>query len=64
MNECLRVYNNGDEVLEHTEDADSWLDFNRRCRPGCALFVNGECKQTGYLSMDRCIAIGHRIKEE
>ncbi|HON83759.1 MAG TPA: hypothetical protein PLI22_06475 [Caldisericia bacterium] len=41
-----------------------WLEYNQSYRPGAALFVNGECKQTGYLSKERCDKISERLKNE
>ncbi len=56
-----------------------WLEYNQSYRPGAALFVKGtakksswacpwcvtgECKQTGYLSKERCDKISERLKNE
>jgi hypothetical protein len=52
---CVRVYANGE--AKHTVRAEqgmhSWLDYNRKYRPGCALFVDGKLRDLhdrGYLA--------------
>ncbi len=57
MYRCVRVYNNGESTTETLEWGKmmAWLNYNRLFRPGVALFVDDSCKQTGYLSHDRCM---------
>lgn len=66
---CVRVYNNGswayeprlpDEVYGSAED-EGWIAYNKTWRPGCALFVDGECVELGYLSPERAQAITDRL---
>lgn len=51
---CVRVYASGDakEAIRDDAGLESWLTYNRRGRPGNALFVDGLCAETdrGYLS--------------
>lgn len=51
---CVRVYASGGakESLRDAEGLESWISFNRKARPGNALFVDGTCAETdrGYLS--------------
>lgn len=51
---CVRVYASGDakEAIRDEAGLESWLTYNRRARPGNALFVDGICAETdrGYLS--------------
>lgn len=56
MNTCIRIYNNGDRVIQRCspEDTERWIEGNKKWRPGTALFVNGKCHQTGYLGKVRC----------
>jgi hypothetical protein len=63
MATCIRYYNDGSHVVDQRigKDITIWLDFNKKYRPGCALFIDGDCKQTGYLSVDRCIEIGKNL---
>ena len=59
----LRVYNNGDrlkQTLPH-DQAMAEIEYSKKMRPGCALFVGADCVQSGYLSMDRLVAIGHEL---
>ena len=46
---CTRVYRNGGVVVEFRHDAESWVEFNRTARPGCALFVDGQLRDPGAL---------------
>jgi hypothetical protein len=64
---CVRVYNNGDRVLFDTardEDTQEWLRYNMKNRFGTALFVDGVCKQQGYLSQARCDEIARSLRGE
>lgn len=52
---CVRVYANGSAKHTVRDEAglESWLAYNRRFRPGNALFVDGRCvgeQDRGYLS--------------
>lgn len=53
MNRCLRVYTCGEAKYTEWNDAETleWLEYNRKNRPGNALFVNGIClrKEKGVL---------------
>jgi len=59
----LRVYNNGDRIKETLprNQAMAEIEYSKKMRPGCALFVGADCVQAGYLSMDRLVAIGHEL---
>lgn len=64
---CIRVYNNNDRTKDDystQEEMNNWVEYNKLYRPGCALFVNGECKQVGYLSMSRCIEIAKELMRQ
>lgn len=55
---CIRIYNNGDFELKTLNEVDmkDWLQYNIDWRPGCALVINGEIKQKGYLDEERILA--------
>jgi len=60
----MRIYNCGDRVTQ-TLDRDAALreiEYSTRFRPGCALFIEAACVQTGYLTPERCAAISEEIK--
>jgi hypothetical protein len=59
----FRVYSNGDHVQKTlpANEVDDEVDYSRRYRPGCALFVGPKCVQTGYLGKERCDAISQKI---
>jgi hypothetical protein len=64
--QCVRVYNNGDRAVEPRPASrlSEWLEYNKGFRPGTALFVDGVCHQTGYLSEDRCRLIAAELAEK
>ena len=66
MHCCIRVYNNGDRVVEWRESdrLTEWLEYNAVFRFGQALFVDAELKRTGYLAQERCEALAERFKQE
>jgi hypothetical protein len=63
---CVRVYLDGSRHIDlmTPEEAQSETEYNRTARFGVAFFVDGECKQTGYLDMERCIAIGRELSSD
>ena len=66
MHCCIRVYNNGDRVVEwrETGQVEQWLEHNSVFRFGQALFVDAELKRTGYLSQERCETLAEQFKQE
>ncbi len=65
MYSCIRVYNNSDEVHKtyfSLEEMEAWLDYNRKWRFGCALFVDGVCKYQGYLCKERCDGLEEKFR--
>ncbi len=62
---CVRVYNNGDQVVLDIPDdeVEEWVEGNKLLRWGCALFVNGVCRAVGYLGDERCVAIAKCLLE-
>lgn len=61
MSTLVRVYNNGDRVT--TPNATPELvQYSVDFRPGCALFLDGEIVQTGYLSRERCEEISRELR--
>jgi hypothetical protein len=60
-----RVYNNNDETdnFVKPEDIADHEKYNLTYRPGTAFFVNGVCKNEGYLGKERCDVISQRIIE-
>lgn len=60
---CVRVYLDGSrhQALLTPEEAEQEATYNRQARPGVAFFTDGECRQTGYLSFDRCVEIGKEL---
>lgn len=61
---CVRVYNDGSrhqDLLTPTE-AELEIAYNKQYRPGVAFFVDGECRQTGYLSVERCMEIVRELQ--
>lgn len=63
--QCVRIYANGDIRTTYWRKAEvaDWLAYNKLYRFGNALFVNGECKQNGYLSDGLCAEISEVIRE-
>ena len=62
--ECLRVYCTGDRTRKRlpVEAAKEWIEYNKKFRFGCALFVDGKCVQRGYLSKRRVEEIKNEIR--
>lgn len=58
-----RVYNNGDRVTDLHSHVEGWRAYNEANRPGCALFINGECIQRGYLN-DQQIAHAQQYEQQ
>ena len=63
---CVRVYANLDRVVEWRDATrlPGWLEYNSVYRFGNALFVDGECKRTGYLSAEKCEELAAGIRQE
>lgn len=64
VNHTRRVYNSGDYTdngvrKEHLKDH---IEYNKKYRPGTALFINGVCVNLGYLGKERCAKIEELIK--
>jgi len=51
----VRVYNNDsiEVVIVKEENLERLIKYNNENRPGCAFFVDGQCKQNGYLDEER-----------
>jgi hypothetical protein len=65
MNKCLRVYADLSRVPSQWNDEDlvEWLDYNKKFRFGCALFVNGKhVEGTGNLSEESVEKIEEEIR--
>ena len=59
----IRIYNCGDYVVnnvrpEHIEDH---IEYNKTFRFGCALVVDGDVKNEGYLDLERIKDIVSKI---
>lgn len=70
---CVRFYSNGHSKTEDRVPADlqTWLDYNRRFRPGTSLFVEGKCRSNGARftqaecqEIERCLASGRRWRSK
>lgn len=63
--ECVRIYANGETRVTHWSysEAAEWLEYNRKFRPGNALFMNGLCRAYGYFSKAKCAAIEQMLGE-
>ena len=63
---CVRTYNNGNRVVSwlNARQAEEWVSYNAVFRFGCALFVNGECRNLGYLGDERCNALAETYRQE
>lgn len=61
----IGVYNNGDKVINgvRASHIEVHIDYNKKFRPGRALFVNGVCKHTGYLGKERCKELEIEFKD-
>ena len=62
----VRVYNCGDYVVHGVPDSylETHIEYNVNKRGGCALFINGKCRNKGYLDAERIAAFEARIKAE
>lgn len=51
----IRIYNCGDYVVNNVrpEHIEEHIDYNKTFRFGCALVVDGEIKNEGYLEENR-----------
>lgn len=51
----IRIYNCGDYIVNNVrpEHLEQHIEYNKTFRFGCALVVEGEIKNTGYLDEDR-----------
>lgn len=60
----MRYYNNGDHVRQSFPRAEALaqIEYSKRNRPGCALFIGCECVQVGYLGEERCAAISAELR--
>ena len=63
--QCVRVYRSGDIKTTHwtAANAADWLAYNTFWRFGNALFINGECKNLGYMTEEECAEISAIIRE-
>lgn len=64
VNHSRRYYNNGEYTdngvrKEHLADH---IQYNKKYRPGTALFINGVCLNYGYLGQERCDKLAELIK--
>ncbi|MGL5394790.1 MAG: hypothetical protein ACRDBQ_05875 [Shewanella sp.] len=52
----IGLYRNGDYVVNGVMDEhlDAHIGYNIKCRGGRALFVDGKCVHTGYMTQDEC----------
>ena len=59
----VRIYANGDRVREDltSDEAEDRIRYDANFRPGCAVFLDGECKQAGYLTTETLDAIGREL---
>ncbi len=64
---CVRVYGNGSSKEAHRDakGRDSWLEYNKTYRPGCALFVDGEYQEdTGVFVAGISDDLAAQIREQ
>ena len=66
MPQYRRVYANPKtsyrgRVLSPSE-VEAQVEHDAKFRPGVAVFIDGECRQTGYLTQERCDAISAELK--
>lgn len=54
----IGLYRNGDYVVNgvNEEYLETHIRYNISCRGGRALFVDGKCVHTGYMTQDECDA--------
>lgn len=52
----IGLYRNGDYVVNgvKAEHLETHIHYNIRCRGGRALFVDGKCVHTGYMTQEEC----------
>lgn len=56
--QCTRLYASGNTIVDYRTDVETWLEYNRLYRPGCALFVNGELRTPGInLTRERALEL-------
>ena len=63
---CVRVCSNGDRVVEwrSAQDLSGWLQHNSTWRFGQALFVDGETRAQGYLTLERCRELSLELTQD
>ena len=67
---CVRVYANGEAryTVRDAAGLESWLTYNRRFRPGNALFVDGcmpdPAKDRGYLNEEQIAHVAETLAAE
>ena len=61
MSTLVRVYNSGKRVTIPNA-SPGYVQYSIDFRPGCALFLDGEIVQTGYLSRERCEEIARELR--
>ena len=69
MPQYVRVYNNPNvpyhrEHLLNAREAEDQVRYDARFRFGVAVFIDGVCRQTGYLTKDRCDKISEELKQK
>jgi hypothetical protein len=62
----IGVYNNNSYKANGvtSENLEDHIQYNLRMRPGRAFFVDGVCKNPGYLSDERVAEWTQKIKDE
>lgn len=60
----VRIYNNGDTIINvvHPDHIADHIEYNCDFRWGCALVVDGEIKNKGYLDESRIMEIYNSAK--
>lgn len=55
----IRIYNSGSLTINNIrpEHIEEHIEYNKTFRFGCALVVDGEIKNEGYLEKDRILSI-------
>lgn len=63
--QCVRVYRSGTIKTTYwtVANAADWLAYNKDWRFGNALFINGECHNNGYMTVEECAEISAIIRE-
>lgn len=64
IHHSVRVYSSGDRVEQGvlSADLDDHTTYNQVYRFGCALFIDGVCKNQGYLDQVLVAAIEKELK--